>query len=212
MNKKILATLLIASIALTGLFAAPVSQPGKSAILNANKTNLPYTFVMNYGDIAATGGVSTVALAGEGISLDSEDDGSYLPKTTASAFTVSTETKSNVGSRLSIKTTISTGPFIGPGSVTADNSTGTTTSFPFIVDTAASNTLVKILATESYAYAPIASTEHSQVSAGTYTRSFKPGVHVAGTIVAQFKLSLIGNDDIGAGAYTSTSTIGITVE
>lgn len=194
MNKKILTSLLIASIAITGLFA----YTGKSAILNANKADSDYTFVIKYND-AGDNNTSTLDLSTEGIALD------LTEHTTEHSFTVATLAKGNLKDELNITTRITTGPFTGlssnPGGSVVTN------SFPFIVDD-----LQAITGPETYSYAQTAQigAKYSEPSQGVYSRNFRPGVHAANTVIAQFKLSLQGNDTIVAGDYTSTTTIDIT--
>jgi hypothetical protein len=189
MNKKILATLLIAAISVTGLFA------GKSAILNANKPDSSYTFVIQYNNVG-TGDTATAA----GLTLDSTE------RITPNAFSIETGSKGNVSGTSTFTTTVTTAAFTGV-SATA---TETTTAFPFIVYTETEDKPT-LVGQETFSYTPgtLSGTKFESASTGTYVRSFNPGVHFAGTVIAQFKLSIKGNDDVVAGDYTSTSTIEI---
>lgn len=189
MNKKIISILLITSLAFTGLFAA------KSAILNANKSNTEYSFIIQYNN--AGDGDSATAL---GLTLDSSE------QTTPSAFSVETSAKGNVSSISTFTTTVTTAAFLG----TSETATETTTSFPFIVYTEADDK-PNLSGNESFSYTATALTgnKYEVASVGTFVRTFRPGVHFAGTIISQFKLSFQGNDEIIAGDYTSTTTIEI---
>ena len=67
MNKRILASLLIASMTITGLFATSYTAAGgNSAILEASQSSIDYTFVMEYNESGSFADTQTV----EGLKLD----------------------------------------------------------------------------------------------------------------------------------------------
>lgn len=191
MNKKILATLLIASIAITGLFAT------NNAILNANKPDSNYTFIIQYNNAGTTESAEV-----NGLTLNKTE------QTTGNAFSIVTSAKGNVHKGLTFTTTVVTGPFIGLA--TNANGSETTNAFPAIKYTA-DDVTVSLSGTEAFSYAPITTvgTAFEVLSTGTFTRTFRPGVHPIYTPIAHFKLSFKGNDSVVAGNYTSTTTVEI---
>jgi hypothetical protein len=209
MKKTILTILIIASMAITGLFAANYTEgsnaiPGQNAIIEATMTTTPYTFRTQYGE----GTLGTSATATENISLDSDASGAYSVKTTASPFSIATIAKGNETSAITVTAIIETGAFI------RNSDSQVSTSFPYIANTSAGSTITKLLATESYSYlgTELTTTKYIASSTGTYTRTLRAGAHLAGTLIGQFKLEVKGNDTVAAGNYTSTSIITISAD
>jgi hypothetical protein len=196
MKKKILASLLIASLAITGLFA--YSSP--KAILDATKADTEYTFAIQY----ANGTLGDEATATESLVLSTAE------VTTGSDFTVATATVGNLGSDITVTAIITTGEFLGDSSV-GSNSTPNTGLFPKIVENVAGNSLA-LISTETFSYGVVSGSTSSYTAAnnGSFTRTLLAGRHELNTEIARFKLNYKGNDVITAGDYTSTSTVEIT--
>jgi hypothetical protein len=202
MNKKILSTLLIASIAISGLFANPYSvpEPNKTAILNASATQANYAFTIQYGTEIAS---NTSATATEAILLDTFD-----VQTTLESFSIRTASVANESTAISITAVVTTGAF-------TNATTGASSSFPFIRNTSTDRIIKARPVTESHSYSAevvAAPGKYLAPSVGTYTRTLAPGSHEAGTVIASFKLRLRGNDTIGAGIYVSTTTVNVTAD
>lgn len=191
MKKTILATLLIASMAVTSIFA----YSGQSAILNAKKNNIPYTFIIQYNNSGTSNSASLDSL----ILSDTAT-------TTPEAFTIETSADGNVGSQLQFTTEVTTGEFVEAtiGSDATDN----TGKYPTIIDDSANITVMPNPETVTYT----AGTDgaYTAASTGSYAVTFNPGKHKSGSEIARFKLSYKGDENIIAGEYRSTSTISIT--
>jgi hypothetical protein len=195
MNKKILATLLIAAISVTGLFAASyTATSGNSAILEAKKNDQPYTFIVQYNN-TGTGDSATLS------SLILETTAATTPE----AFTVETGADGNVGKSITFTTTLTTGEFVE--AVSGSDATDNTGLYPVIVDDSANVTTMPNPETVTYTAGTAGA--FSAASTGSYAVTFNPGKHKAGSEIARFKLQYKGDDVIIAGAYRSTSTINI---
>jgi hypothetical protein len=199
MNKKILTTLLIASIAITGLFAGTYGN-GNSAILEASQTDIDYTFVMEYNESGSFADTQTVS----GLKLDATGG-------TTDVFDVQTSNDGNLPTSTTFTTTISTGEFVGRAD--ASIKTGwypTITTSDSVVLRATGSIEGFDYTAETVAYTATTSGDFSAPSVGKYVVTFLPGTHNVGSEISSFVLNYKGDVNVAAGQYTSTSVITIT--
>ncbi|MBK5200667.1 MAG: hypothetical protein JJE21_03940 [Spirochaetaceae bacterium] len=190
MKKKILASLLIASIAITGLFAYQSSN----VVLNTTILPNEYTFELQKAG-ASLGNSYT-----EVVPLNSTGG-------TTDNFSVVTIADGNINSRITFKTAITTGQFISTDSSAEIQNTGW---YPVIKDYSGSvnNQRQEVVSFNATDY--LADGAFKEPSLGSYSVEFKPGKHFAGTEIARFALQYKGDDEIVAGSYQSTTIIEIT--
>jgi hypothetical protein len=193
MNKKILSTLLIASMAITGLFA--YSTP--TAIINADMNETSYEFSIKYG-ASAYGDDATAT----------DYNMTLSPTTSAitnSDFTVLSNNIGNLEESISFTATVRTGEFKS-NSEFAD---AHTSLYPIIIGNPTHGGTASLPTGDSLSYASDDDGVYTATNSGVFTRIITPGRHEIGTELARFKLGYKGNDLITAGSYVSTSTIDI---
>jgi hypothetical protein len=183
MKKKLLASLLVASIALTGLFA----YTAPSVILEAVQAELPFVFILQYND---TGNTSSQTVSN--LVLDSTGG-------TTGIFTLETNEKANSGNRYKFTTNITTGEFLG-------EDTAGIGWYPVIIEKSID---IPLLSQETVSFDFLTEGTFNTISVGSFEKNFKPGKHVAGTEIARFQLQYQGDDEIIAGSYRSTTTLEI---
>lgn len=189
MNKKILAIVLTASIAVTGLFA----YSGKSVVLEANQDSKSYSFIIQYNG-AGNGNSETL------YSLD------LLTGGTTEAFTLETKDNGNMETDIKFTTEIVTGEFVNQ----LDEEIGTGW-YPRIIDDKDNITAVDHPTTvTSTSTSANSNADLNASTSATYTTTFVKGKHDIGTEIARFKLQYQGDDEVIAGKYRSTSVITIT--
>ncbi|MDD4211726.1 MAG: hypothetical protein PHC46_05055 [Clostridia bacterium] len=199
MNKKILSTLLIVSIAITSLFA--YSSP--SVVLASTVEEIDYSFELQKLNADMTDWTNFDSDYTENVTLTTTEQ-------STNAFTVSSAANGNKASDITFTVTVTTGEFVD-----ADNATIKTSLYPTIEDLAD-------LATESngtwsydeeVSYASEIDGNFTSASKGVFTTTFVRGFHKIGAEIARFKLNYkdaeIDGKPIAAGSYKSTNTIEI---
>jgi hypothetical protein len=195
--KKILTTLLIASITITGLFA--YSSP--SVILTTEAPEVDYNFKLQKLNAAMTAYEDFEPGQAEIISLTSELG-------TTNAFTISTVADGNMASDITFTALVTTGEFIDDSDDAIESGW-----YPVIEDFSASATTENLIrGNEIVNYSAGTSGDFTAASTGTYTTTFTRGIHEFGTEIARFKLQYKADDKIIAGTYNSITTIAITTE
>lgn len=195
MNKKTLSLFLIASITITGLFAAYTAP---SVILTANKAEIDYQFKVrqlnadldDFTDFNP-GDVEKVILNAEG--------------GTTNAYAIATIENGNKTNDITFITLITTGEFLEK-----DDPAVGSGWYPTIEDMSYS---FNITATEERPvlinYTEGIAGNYKAASTGTYDAYFRRGRHLAGTEIARFKLKYKADDKLIAGSYISTTTVEI---
>jgi hypothetical protein len=200
MKKTILATLLITTIAINGIFAL-TSYTGttpQSAILDVTQTPVPYTFILQYEN-AGTSGTQTVA----GEKLDATGG-------TTGIFNVETSITANMGKAIQFTTELTTGEFVGnPDTSVVTGWYPTIIEKPSTVLRVAGNAPGITYTPETVSYTATTNGAYRAASVGTYTVTLQPGTHTVGSHIASFTLDYKGDENVVAGAYRSTSTISI---
>lgn len=196
MKKQIIATLLIASIAISGIFAA-YSSP--DVILTTTKEAVDYNFkLVDYtadssyasGDLTKTVTLSTTA-------------------NTTAAFALATTANGNLASDIEFEVSVATGEFLDED---VTGTAGQSGWFPVLVNDALSATTKNatlFTQNEVVTYAPVSVGDYDSSNTAKFTTPFVRGKHVANTEVARFKLSYKADDNLIAGNYKSTTTITI---
>ncbi|MGD1823046.1 MAG: hypothetical protein ACPKM0_09850 [Pleomorphochaeta sp.] len=195
--KKLLSTLLVATIAITGLFA--YSSP--SIILDATAEQTDYTFKLQRLNDSMT------SIAGNYTSDYTEDITLTSEEQTTNAFTVATTAIGNMPSDIGFTTTITTGAFLDANGDSDYN----TSWYPTIVELSDSATTTNESDSkgEVVSFKSSASGKFIAQSVGVFSTTFERGVHLLGAEIARFKLSYKADDELAAGTYTSTTTIAI---
>ncbi len=184
MKKKLLTSLIVASITITGIFATYTSP---SVILDAVQTELPFVFIMQYNNVGDNSSQTVSNLL-----LDSTGG-------TTGVFTIETKEKANSGRRYIFTTKVTTGEFLDQDS----NGIGW---YPLIIEKSDD---IPLLAQESASFEFLIEGSFNTVSEGSFVKNFKPGKHDPGSEIARFELQYKGDYTIRAGSYRSTTTLEI---
>jgi hypothetical protein len=194
MNKKILSILMVASIALTGLFA----YEAPSVILTAEKAEVDYTFKVQKLNAALNDYEDFTDGQAESVTLSSEVG-------TTNAFTIATKANGNMHDDITFTAKVTTGEFI-------DQSDDKIASgwYPVIVEMAESGTDENFTrGNETITYSSTSLGDFNTPSIGEFETTFTRGRHLFGTEIARFKLQYKTDDELVAGSYKSTTTVDI---
>jgi len=200
MNKKILSTLLIVSIAITSLFA--YSSP--SIILDASVSEINYSFQLQKLNSDMTGWENFDGDYTENVTIETTEN-------STNAFTVSSVGNGNKASDITFTVTVTTGEFVDATGNTANN----TSLYPTIegLDVSATASNVTWSYGEEVSYESEIDGNFTSASKGVFTTTFVRGFHKIGAEIARFKLHYkdaeIDGKPIAAGSYLSTNTIDI---
>lgn len=193
--KKLLTTLLIASVAITGLFA----YTSPSVILDATAEKTDYTFKLQKLNSEMTSWTDFDGDYTENVILSSTEK-------STNAYTVSTTANGNMPSDITFTTTVTTGNFKDKGN-NADYDTSWYPTIEALTDSAtASNTKYSI--GEEVSYDSKVDGAFNSASKGEFSTTFIRGIHNLGTEIARFKLHYKA-ENIAAGTYLSTTTVTI---
>ncbi|MCY1153346.1 MAG: hypothetical protein OWP43_13100 [Sphaerochaetaceae bacterium] len=197
MNKKILSTLAIVSLAITSLFA--YSSP--SVILSATAEETDYSFKLQKLNDAMDDYEDFDDNYTENIILDSEGG-------ITNAFTIATTANGNMAKDITFEAEVTTGPFLDSEDASYD-----TSWYPVIVELSDSATTENFIrGDEEVSYKSSAAGNYTSASTGTFSTKFTRGIHPYGTEIARFKLQYKADENLIAGTYTSTTTINISTK
>ena len=200
MNKKILSTLLIVSIAITSLFA--YSSP--SVVLASTVEEIDYSFQLQKLNADMTDWTNFDGDYTENVTLTTTEQ-------STNEFTVSSAADGNKASDITFTVTVTTGEFVDATGNTANN----TSLYPTIegLDTLATASNVTWSYGEEVSYDSEINGNFTSASKGVFTTTFVRGFHKIGAEIARFKLNYkdakIDGIPIAAGSYLSTNTIEI---
>lgn len=196
MKKQIIATLLIASIAISGIFAA-YSSP--DVILTTTKDAVDYNFKLVDYTAAST---YTSGDLTKNVELSST-------ASTTAAFALATTADGNLASDIEFEVSVETGEFLDEAVTGTDGQSGW---FPVLVNDSSSATAKNdtlFTQDEVVTYESVSDGDYKSSSKAKFTTPFVRGKHVANTEVARFQLSYKADDNLIAGDYKSTTTITI---
>jgi hypothetical protein len=195
MNKKIIAILLIASLAIAEIFA---SYNSPTVILEAAQDQIDYTFRVQKLNAAMNGYANLGVGHVEQVTLSET-----AAKT--NAFTISTIKNGNMPIDIRFRAVVATGEFINK-----EDASVISGWYPVIEDFSASATIENyIRGNETVIFIAGNNGDFRAASTGTYETIFTRGRHLYGTEIARFKLQYKADDNLAAGTYRSTTTITI---